>query len=146
MRRFVATVVVALALARAPAGAAPARPTGGGIRESALRAVTIQASPNPATVGQKVTHTLAISTTGSLRIWVSAVGFRQPGSGTLPPGTWVTTCCPSEAGGTSAWLYRSTSSVPPGTYRFGAVAKAPGTYLSTAQVGLAKAGVWIRVA
>ncbi|HZP89436.1 MAG TPA: hypothetical protein VFC04_00385 [Actinomycetota bacterium] len=143
MRRFVATVVVALALVPVPVGASPLRRTAFG--GPALTAVTIQASPNPATVGQKVTHTLALSTTGSLRVWVSAVGFRQPSLGTLPPGAWVKTCCPAEAGGASAWLYRSTSGVPPGTYRFGAVAKAPGTYLSTAQVGLAKAGVWIMV-
>jgi|GEM_PF-1429346 hypothetical protein len=143
MRRFVATVVVALALVPAPVGALPLR--GRAFVGQALAAITIQASPNPATVGQRVTHTLALSTAGSLWVWVSAVGFRQPGLGTLPPGAWVKTCCPAEAGGASAWLYRSTSGVQPGTYRFGAVARAPGSYLSTAEVGLAKAGVWIRV-
>jgi hypothetical protein len=109
------------------------------------KTVGISASPNPATVGSHVRHTLDVGAPGRLEVWVSATGFQQPGPGTLPSGAWSFECCPSQVGGTSAWRYRSFGIVPPGSYRFAAVARARGTYLSTAMVLGASAGVSIRI-
>ncbi len=111
----------------------------------AKEAVTIVASPNPAALGQRVRHAVGVGMSGGLQVWVSASGFSQPGMGTLPPGTWTWECCPSQTAGTPAWHYRSARPVPPGTYAFGASARARGTFLSTAAVGSAVARVWVRI-
>jgi len=107
--------------------------------------VDVDASPNPASVGSRVRHSVAIGTVGRLEIWVSAAGFERPGSGTLPPGSWVRECCPARTGGTPAWRYRSNAIAQLGSYRFGAVARNRGTFLSSAAVESASAGVWIRI-
>jgi hypothetical protein len=109
------------------------------------KAVEIAASPNPANVGSSVRHTVALGTAGRLDIWVSASGFQRPGTGTLPPGSWVAECCPARTAGTPAWHYRSFAIAPPGPYRFGAVARMRGTFLSSAAVGFSSDGVWIRI-
>jgi hypothetical protein len=98
------------------------------------KVVGISASPNPATLGSSVRHTIEVGAYARLDVWVSATGFQAPGSGTLPSGTWALECCPSQTGLTPAWHYRSSSPVAPGSYRFGAVARARGTFLSTAAV------------
>jgi len=108
-------------------------------------AVQLSVAPNPAAVGQRVVHTIDVAVSGRLEVWVSASGFAQPRPGTLPPGTWVQTCCPSQTAGTPAWYFRSSGSVAPSRYRFGADARRVGSYLSTASVGFASAGTWIRV-
>ena len=109
------------------------------------KVVGIDASPNPAVVGDRVRHTVEVGAVARLDVWVSAVGFQAPGSGTLPPGTWSLECCPSQTLGTSAWHYRSLGVVAPGSYRFNAVAKARGTFLSTAMVAGSTASVTIRI-
>jgi hypothetical protein len=111
----------------------------------AKEAITIAASPNPASFGERVRHTVGVGVSGGLHVWVSATGFSQPGMGTLPPGTWTWECCPSQTAGTPAWHYRSARTVSPGTYAFGAYARARGTFLSTAAVGAAVARVWVRI-
>jgi hypothetical protein len=107
--------------------------------------VDIGASPNPARVGTSVRHTVALGTSGRLEVWVSAAGFQRPGTGTLPPGSWTAECCPARTAGTPAWHYRSFVIVPPGSYRFGAVARMRGTFLSSAAVGFSADGVTIRI-
>ncbi len=109
------------------------------------KTVTIAASPNPAPVAAHVRHTVVVGAMGRLDAWVSATGFRQPGSGTLPPGVWSFECCPSQVAGTSAWHYRSLGLVPPGSYRFNAVARTRGNYVSTAWVASGSASVSIRI-
>ena len=109
------------------------------------KVVGIDASPNPAVVGDRVRHTVEVGAVARLDVWVSAVGFQGPGSGTLPPGTWSLECCPSQTLGTSAWHYRSLGVVVPGSYRFNAVARARGTFLSTAMVAGSTASVTIRI-
>ena len=106
--------------------------------------VEIGASPNPASVGTNVRHTVMLGAGGRLEAWVSAAGFERPGTGTLPPGSWSAECCSPRTTGT-AWHYRSFGIVPPGSYRFGAVARTRGTFLSTAAVGFASDSVSIRV-
>lgn len=108
--------------------------------------VDIGASPNPASFGTRVRHSVELGTFGRLEIWVSAAGFERPGSGTLPPGSWVGECCPARTAGTPAWHYRSYAIVPRGSYRFGAVTRIRGTFLSSAAVGSTSDGVWIRIA
>ena len=108
--------------------------------------VEIGASPNPAKVGTRVRHTVAVGAAGRLEVWVSASGFQRPGTGTLPPGSWVAECCPARTAGTPAWHYRSFATVlPSGSYRFGAVARMRGTFLSSAAVGFSSDGVSIRI-
>lgn len=109
------------------------------------KAVGISAAPNPATIGAHVRHTVTVGIVGRLDVWVSARGFEQPGTGTLPAGTWSLECCPSQVAGTPAWHYRSSGLVPPGPYRFGAAARGRGTFLSTATVSGASASVSIRI-
>jgi hypothetical protein len=109
------------------------------------KAVEIGASPNPAKVGTNVRHTVALGTAGRLEVWVSAAGFERPGSGTLPPGSWVAECCPARTAGTPAWHYRSFGVVAPGSYRFGAVAKMRGTFRSSAAIGFSSDSVSIRI-
>ena len=107
--------------------------------------VTIQASPNPAYLGTRVVHTVALSTYGYLNVWVSAKGFDQPGIGSLPPGSWRWECCPAETAGTAAWHYRSSTVARPGIFRFGAMTRSRGAFLSTARVGVSSSTVWVRV-
>jgi hypothetical protein len=107
--------------------------------------VDLTASPNPATVGTQVRHTVGLGSPARLDLYVSAAGFDRPGTGTLPPGSWTYRCCPAQTAGTPAWFYRSTYVVPVGSYRFGAVAHARGSFLSTATAGGGSAGVWIRI-
>jgi hypothetical protein len=109
------------------------------------KTIGISASPNPASVGDRVRHDVSVGAWGRLDVWVSARGFDRPGSGTLPPGTWSLECCPGQTAGTPAWHFRSASSVAAGAYRFGAVGRAAGLYLSTATVAGASAGVWVRI-
>jgi hypothetical protein len=112
---------------------------------SGREAVSLQVSPNPAALGQRVSHSVTTAAYGRLEVWVSAKGFGQPGFGTLPSGAWTRVCCPSQTAGTAAWHYRSGASVAPGTYRFGADAVRAGSYLSSAALGFAVASVWVRV-
>jgi hypothetical protein len=107
--------------------------------------VELSASPNPANVGTTVRHSVALGAPGRLEIWVSASGFERPGMGTLPPGSWALECCPSRTAGTVAWHYRSFGLVPPGPYRFGAVARMRGRFLSSAAVAFTSDSVWIRL-
>jgi hypothetical protein len=130
VRPVVVVIALAIALSAVPAAA---------------KTVGIAASPNPARVGERVRHDVEVGTVGRLEIWVSARGFQRPGLGTLPSGTWSYECCPSQTAGTPAWHYRSSSFASGGAYRFGAVAVAPGTFLSTAFVAGVFAGVWIRI-
>jgi hypothetical protein len=131
MRKVFVLATVALALIGGPAADAAS--------------VSIQASPNPARLGDRVTHMVAASTFGYLTVWISARGFGQPGLGSLPPGTWRLECCPSETAGTAAWHYRSNAVVGPGTYRIGATARSRGTFLSTVRLGTSTATVWVRI-
>jgi hypothetical protein len=131
MRRFVVAAVVAALLMPGTAGAS-AGPT-------------IEASPNPAHVGEKVVHKTTLPEQGILHLWVSARGFRQPGDGTLPPGSWTWECCPMQTAGTPAWHFRSERPAAAGRYRFGALARTTGTFLSTVSVNALSDGVWIRV-
>jgi len=131
MRRCIAIVALVGAVA------------GGGVASAKVLALT--ASPNPAVVGDRVRHDLSVEAYARLDVWVSAAGFRQPGAGTLPAGTWAYECCPAQTAGAPAWHYRSASSIPPGAYRFGAVARAPGSFLSSASSAGTTASIWIRV-
>jgi len=108
--------------------------------------VDLTASPNPATVGDRVRHSVSLGAPTRLELFVSAVGFERPGTGTLPEGSWIYRCCPSQTAGTPAWYYRSNAGVAPGSYRFGAVARARGQFLSTASTTIGSAGVWVRIA
>ncbi|MEW6059831.1 MAG: hypothetical protein AB1551_06790 [Actinomycetota bacterium] len=131
MRKMAVIAAALLVLSAGPAGAAGP--------------VTIQASPNPALVGQRVVHTVRTSVPGPLDIWVSAAGFNQPGLGTLPPGSWTRECCPAETNWTAAWHYHSYRAALAGTYTFGATSRWRGLFLSTARLGGARASVWVRV-
>ena len=131
MRRFVAVIAIAGML------------TAGGIASAKL--VGLTAVPNPVPVGDRVRHDVSVDVGARLDVWVSGSGFQQPGFGTLPPGTWERECCPVQTAGTVAWHFRSFSLAPPGTYRFGAVARARGTFLSTATSAGTTASVWVRV-
>jgi hypothetical protein len=111
----------------------------------ALAKASLSASPNPARVGDRVRHDIAVGSVGRLDVWVSARGFGQPGSGTLPAGTWSYECCPSQTAGTPAWHYRSSSIVATGQYRFPATAQTRGTFLSTAAIGGATSRVWVSI-
>jgi hypothetical protein len=130
MHRFIAAIALALALTPGVAVASD---------------VTLDASPNPARVGDRVIHKVRTPVAGPLNVWVSARGFKQPGNGTLPPGAWSWECCPTQTAGTPAWHFRSVSPVAPGAVRFGAVARMPGSYLSTATVWNIGDSVWIRI-
>jgi hypothetical protein len=131
MRRLSVLLALCVALVAAPVSA---------------KTVSISASPNPASVGDRVRHTVAVgASVGRLEIWVSARGFGQPGFGSLPPGTWRYECCPSQTAATPAWHYRSSTTVSPGSYAFTAAARARGTFLSTAAVAGGSSGVWIRI-
>jgi hypothetical protein len=105
----------------------------------------VAASPNRASVGQRVVHTIGLGGSGRLDVWISAIGFGKPELGTLPSGSWTLECCPTQTAGTYAWHYRSWRSAPSGRYRFGADAVHPGTYRSTAAIPLVSASirVWI---
>ncbi len=107
--------------------------------------VDIGASPDPAVVGTTVRHTVALGAAGRLEVWVSAVGFERPGTGSLPPGSWVAECCPARTAGTPAWHYRSFAIASPGSYRFGTVARTRGTFRSSAAVGFSSDAVSIRI-
>jgi hypothetical protein len=131
MRKLIVLLAVALVLLPGPAAEAAS--------------VSIQAVPNPARLGDRVTHTVGTSTYGYLNVWISARGFGQPGLGSLPPGSWRLECCPSETAGTAAWHYRSNTAVGSGTYRFGATTRSRGTFLSTARLGVSTATVWVRI-
>jgi hypothetical protein len=109
------------------------------------KTVGLTASPNPARVGERVRHDIAVGAIGRLDVWVSARGFSQPGSGTLPAGTWSYECCPRQTAGTPAWHYRSSSIVATGQYRFPATAQTRGTFLSTAAIGGATSRVWVSI-
>lgn len=130
MRRMLVVVVVLLGLVAAPAEAKP---------------VDVAASPNPAALGQRVRHTVTVGVAGRLEVWVS--GFQAPGSGSLPLGTWSYECCPGQTAGSPAWHYRSSGVAAPGSYRFGAVARTRGTFLSSAAIPTSGAfsSVWIVV-
>jgi hypothetical protein len=130
VRPVVVVIALAIALSAVPAAA---------------KTVGIVASPNPARVGDRVRHDVEVGTVGRLEVWVSARGFQRPGLGTLPSGTWNYECCPSQTSGTPAWHYRSSAFASGGVYRFGAVAVAPGNYLSTAFAAGVFSGVWIRI-
>jgi hypothetical protein len=130
MRRVCIALAVLVALGATPASA---------------KVVGISASPNPATLGHRVRHTVEVGVYGPLEVWVSASGFRSPGMGTLPSGSWSYECCPAQTAGTPAWHYRSYSFIGPGSYRFGAASHSRGTFLSTAAAGGTSAGVWIRI-
>lgn len=131
MRKWLVLPVLVVALATS----APAQ----------AKVVGISASPNPAAVGNRVRHSVDVGAVARLDVWVSAVGFQQPGLGTLPPGVWSFECCPSQSAGTTAWHYRSLSVVAPGTYRFNAIARARGTFLSSAMVLGTSASVSIKI-
>ena len=133
MKRSLLGIALAVVVTAAPA---PAH----------AKLVDLTASPNPAIVGNQVRHTVNFGAPARLELYVSAMGFERPGTGTLPPGSWVSRCCPSQTAGTPAWYYRSSSTVAPGSYRFGAVARARGLFLSTAVTTVGSANVWIRIA
>ena len=130
MRRMVGALVLVVALGAAPASA---------------KVVGIGASPNPASLGDRVRHTVTVGTYGRLDVWVSAVGFDRPGTGSLPYGAWTFECCPSQTAGTSAWHYRTSGGVSPGSYGFNSTARARGSFLSTAVVAGSSASVWVSV-
>ena len=131
MRKSILVIALVVAVATAPSAWASQ--------------ISLGASPNPAYVGQRVVHTIAVGAPGRLDVWVSAQGFVQPRLGTLPRGSWSWQCCPSQTAGTPAWHFRSSSTVSPGTYRFGVDASQRGTYLSSATVAIASATVWVRI-
>lgn len=106
--------------------------------------VDLTASPSPQ-AGVRTSDTVSIGAPVRLDLYVSAVGFDRPGIGTLPPGSWTYRCCPSQTSGTAAWFYRSTNVVRPGEYRFGALARTRGLFLSTAWTTAGSASVWIRI-
>lgn len=130
VRPVVVAVALAIALSTVPAAA---------------KTVGITASPNPARVGERVRHDVEVGAVARLEVWVSARGFDRPLPGTLPTGAWSYECCPSQTAGTPAWHYRSSTFAPRGAYHFGAVASAPGNFLSTAFLAGAFEGVWIRI-
>jgi hypothetical protein len=130
MRRLVVLSALVVGLVAVPAHA---------------KIVGIAASPNPAAVGTAVRHTVEVGASGRLDVWVSAAGFRAPGSGTLPAGAWTYECCPSQSAGTPAWHYRSFGGIAPGSYRFNAIARSPGTFRSSAAVAGAIASVWVHI-
>lgn len=107
--------------------------------------VALTASPNPAGLGVHVRHTLSMGGPSRIELFISAVGFERPGTGTLPPGSWAYRCCPAQTAGTPAWYYRSTVVAPAGTYGFRALARSRGTFLSTASTSIGSASVWVRV-
>jgi hypothetical protein len=107
--------------------------------------ILIGAAPNPAAVGQRVVHSVAVGAPERLDVWVSAVGFGRPGFGTLPTGSWSLECCPVQTSGTAAWHYRSTVIAQPGNYRFGVDAAHPGTYRSTARIATSSASILVRL-
>lgn len=109
------------------------------------KVVELTASPNPAGLGDHVRHTLSVGGPARVELFVSAAGFERPGTGTLPPGAWSYRCCPPQTAGTPAWYYRSNAIAPPGSYRFGAYARARGTFLSTAVTAMGSDGVWVRI-
>jgi hypothetical protein len=109
------------------------------------KVVDLSASPNPAVVSDRVRHAVSVGAHARLDVWVSAAGFERPRLGTLPPGTWSYECCPGQVAGTDAWHYRSSSLVTPGSYRFGAIARSRGTFLSTAASSASETSVWIRI-
>lgn len=109
------------------------------------KTVSIGASPNPARVGERVRHDVGVGTLGRLEVWVSASGFDRPATGTMPGGTWSFECCPRQTAGTPAWHYRSSSFVQPSGYRFSALARAPGYFVSTASVAGGSSSVRIRI-
>jgi len=117
----------------------------GGAGDASAKVVGLDGSPNPAALGDRVRHTIDLGVSARLEVWVSAAGFQQPGPGTLPAGSWSYECCPSQTAGTPAWHFRSASIVAPGSFRFGAVARARGTFLSSALAAGTIASVWIRV-
>ena len=130
MRRTIA-IVALLALLAGPAEA---------------KTIGLQASPNPARVGERVVHTVDVAVSARLDVWVSARGFEKPRLGTLPQGGWVYECCPSQTAGTPAWHFRSSAPATTGArYRFGADARLVGTYLATAAAGGSVDTVWISV-
>ena len=116
---------------------------GSGVAEAKVVAIT--ASPNPVVLGDRVRHTVEVGAYARLEVWISAAGFQQPGIGTLPGGSWSYECCPQQTAGTPAWHYRSGGTVVPGSYRFGAVSRARGSFLSSALVGGTIAATWVRV-
>ena len=65
--------------------------------------VDLTASPNPATIGNQVRHTVNLGAPTRLELYVSAAGFERPGIGTLPAGSWTYRCCPAQTAGTPAW-------------------------------------------
>jgi hypothetical protein len=107
--------------------------------------VDLTASSNPAGLGDRVRHTVSLVGSARIELYVSAAGFERPGTGTLPPGSWAYRCCPAQTAGTPAWVYRSTVVAPPGSYRFGAFARARGSFLSTVVTLLGQDGVWVRI-
>ena len=107
--------------------------------------VAVQASPNPAYLGKRVVHTVGLSTSGYLNVWVSAKGFDQPRIGSLPPGSWRWECCPAEAAGAAAWHYRSSTVARPSIYRFGAMTRSRGAFLSTARPAVYSSTVSVRI-
>jgi hypothetical protein len=113
-------------------------------RAGAATIVDLSASPDPASVGTKVVHVVRVGAYAPLDVWVSASGFEQPRLGTLPPGQWRLECCSAVEGG-QAWHFRSGGGVPPGSYRFGAVARATGLFGSRAAVQASSDVVWIRI-
>jgi len=131
MKRLLLALMLALVVVAAPAHA---------------KLVELTASPNPPAIGNHVRHSVSLGAPTRLELYVSAVGFERPGIGTLPPGSWMYRCCPGQTAGTPAWYYRSSAGVAPGSYRFGAVARVRGQFLSTATTTVGSAGVWIRIA
>ncbi|MGZ8599589.1 MAG: hypothetical protein ACXWX6_05185 [Actinomycetota bacterium] len=131
MKRWCVVVVLRAGLVATPA--------------AARKLVGIDATPNPASVRDRVRHAVVVGAVARLEIWVSASGFQAPGSGTLPAGTWSLECCPAQTSWTRAWPNRSSGPVGPGTYRFPAVARQGGRFLSTAAVAGASAGVWVTI-
>ena len=80
-----------------------------------------------------------------LELYVSAAGFERPGTGTLPAGSWTYRCCPAQTAGTPAGYYRANAGVVPSSYRFGAVARTRGQFLSTAITTVGSDTVWVRI-
>ena len=130
MKRLCSVLALVVALGASPASA---------------KVVGISASPNPARLGDHVRHTVDVGVFGRLDLWVSASGFDRPGLGTLPSGAWSYECCPGQTAGTPAWHFRSAGTVGQGSYRFGAVTRARGSFLSTAAIGSTSASVWVQV-
>jgi hypothetical protein len=132
MKRFLAGAVLLVVIA-------------GGAGVADAKIVGITASPNPVVLGDRVRHTVEVGAYARLDVWISATGFQQPGAGTMPGGAWSYECCPSQTAGTPAWHFRSGGTVVPGSYRFGAVTRARGTFLSSALVVGTMATTWVRI-